>query len=197
MTRAAYGQLAAAGFADDWQDDAGHGEAVLAWREGDLWFRSMVDWLRIGRRRIWDLKTTRASAAPHALSMKMATEGWDVQSAMHERGLDVLDPENAGRREHYFVCQECDPPFALTIARLPESALTMGRKKVAVAVGIWGECLTADHWPGYPREVQTPSYPEFKERQWLDREETEFADVGVWATTERVDGPPVNLLRGG
>jgi hypothetical protein len=128
------------------------------------------------RRRVWDYKTTAASAAPYRLGVKMADDGWDVQAAMHERGLDVLDPKNAGRREHLFVCQENEPPYALTIARLPESALHIGRRKLSIAIATWSDCIRTGQWPGYPPGVCVPEYPGFAEAKWLDREVSEFAE---------------------
>jgi hypothetical protein len=176
MAVAAGRQISEAGFGADWKDRSGDGEVVISWRENDIWFRAMIDWLGKDRRRVWDYKTSSASAAPYRLGMKMADDGWDVQAAMHERGLDVLDPKNAGRREHLFVCQENEPPYALTIARLPESALHIGRRKLSIAIATWSDCIRTGQWPGYPPGVCVPEYPGFAEAKWLDREVSEFAE---------------------
>jgi len=180
MAAAAHKQLKAAGFADAFE--FGDAEAVIAWREGDVWFRSMIDWLDPDRRIVWDLKTTRASAAPHALPSKMADDGWCIQAAMHERGLAVLDPKNAGRRKHRFVCQECEEPYALTITEISEAAMTMGRKQLDYAVELWSRCMAVgtnvEAWPGYPFEIQRPDYPGWAESRWLEREVTEEARRG-------------------
>lgn len=171
MAKAARQQLAERGFAADWE--FGDAEIVIAWREGDLWFRAMIDWLPPECLRVWDLKTTSASASPYGLDRKAVDDGWDVQAAMHERGLNVLDPDGAGRREHMFVCQESSPPYALTVVRLPESYLTMGRKKLAHAVAQWSEAMATGVWPAYSTETLTPSYPGYLEQRWLDREVAE------------------------
>ena len=179
MVAAARRQLEALGYGDHWADGAGDGEVVIAWNEGAIWFRSMIDWFPADRRIVFDLKTTGASAAPHVLARKVADDGWDVQAAAHERGLNAIFPRDAGRRQHVFVCQENYPPYALTAVRLPEAALTMGRKKLAVASSIWAEAVTTDTWPAYPAEVLVPEYPEFAERRWLDRETGEFAGLAA------------------
>lgn len=175
MAAAARRQLEERGFGGAWEDAIGDAEVVIAWSEGPIWFRSMIDWLPVDRREVWDYKTTGASAAPHVLAKKVADDGWDIQAAMHERGLNALFPQDAGRRQHLFVCQENFPPYALTVVRLPEAALTMGRKKLAVATSLWARSLIDDDWPAYPAETLVPEYPDYAERRWLDREVGEFA----------------------
>lgn len=169
MAKAARKQLEVMDF--DFAD--GDAEAVIAWREGDLWYRSMLDWLSRDRQLVLDFKTTIASAAPIAIPIKLAVDGWDIQSAMHERGLNALHPEGAGRRRHVFVCQECEEPYALSVSELTEGVLTMGRKKLAHAVALWQLCMSTNRWPGYPAEVLAPAYPGHLEARWLEREVAE------------------------
>lgn len=148
----------------------GSGEVVLAWQENGLWFRCLVDWLRNDRLTADDYKTTGMSVAEHVLGMRAVDGGWDIQAAMIERGLDVLDPENAGRRRIRFVAQEQEPPFALNVMRMTEHWLTMGRKKLQHAIDIWSACMASGKWPGYAPYTVTPEYPGYREAQWLDRE---------------------------
>jgi hypothetical protein len=180
MVIAARRQIEDVGFEAPWpsaERSTGDGEVVIAWNEGSIWFRSMIDWLTSDRRLVFDYKTTGTSAAPHAVARRVPDGGWDIQAAMHERGLNAIFPHDAGRRQHVFLCQEDYPPYALTAVRLPEAALTIGRKKLAVASSIWAEAFMADAWPAYPMEVLVPEYPEWEERRWLDRELGEFAGV--------------------
>jgi hypothetical protein len=151
----------------------GKGEVVLAWQEGEFWFRCMVDWLRDDRLCADDLKTTGMSAAPHVLGMLAASAGWDFQAAMIERGLDVLHPESAGRRKYRFVPVENYDPFALNVMVMSEYWLTMGRKKLAAAVTLWQGAMKTGQWHGYPPIGVTPEYPGFRETQWLKREESD------------------------
>lgn len=171
MVKVAKAQLGRLGLADF----DGNTEAVIAWEEDGCWFRSMIDKLSASRTLILDYKTSGMSCAPHGLGRMLADAGWDIQAAMHERGLNALHPESAGRRRHLFVAQENVEPYALTIAQISEGILTMGRKKLAAAVNVWRRCKAADNWPGYPSEIVVPDYPDWAESQWLDREETEFA----------------------
>lgn len=151
-------------------DAPGNGEVVLIWREGDIWLRTMIDWLSPQREIAWDYKTTGLSCAPHAIPALMLNGGWDVQAAMHERGLNALDPAGAGRRKFRFVSQENTDPYALTIAELPEAVLTMGRKKLDRAIYLWRMCIASGRWPGYPSEIVYPEYPGWAEAKWLGRE---------------------------
>lgn len=172
---------------------AGSGEVVICAEQDGTWFRSMVDWLE-SPRALWDLKTVGQVVAPYAIGKKMAQDGWDIQAAMQEHILDLLDPDGAGRRTFRFVAIENEPPYALTVAELSESVMTMGRKKLAYAIEQWRACIAADHWPAYPAEIVLPSYPGYRETEWLNRE-IEYADH-----TERklqAKSQPLTSLAGG
>lgn len=149
-------------------------EVVIAWEEDGIWLRSMIDHLTPDRLTVIDFKTSGMSCAPHGIGRMMNDAGWDVQAAMHERGLYRVDPEGAGRRRHLFIAQENEEPYALTVVQISEAVLTMGRKKLAVATDIWRRCIESDRWPGYPAEIVVPELPAWAESAWLDREETEF-----------------------
>jgi hypothetical protein len=154
----------------------GQGEIVTAWTEGDIWLRQMIDWLTPDARTVVDYKTTQESAAPQAVGRKMFSDGWPVQAAMAERGLDALDPQSAGRRQYLFVVQEAEPPYQINVVAISEAVLTMGRKRLDMAVDIWRDCMAANIWPGYPLDVLTPELPGWAEAQWLDREITHDAN---------------------
>lgn len=148
----------------------GAGEVALIWQEGPLWFRCLVDWLHDDLLTVDDYKTSGMSVAPHVLGMRAADAGWHIQAAMIERGLDALDPDNAGRRRFRFIPQEQDEPYALNVMLMTEHWLTMGRKQLQHAVDLWGWCLERGQWPGYPAFALTPEFPGWKETKWLERE---------------------------
>jgi len=153
----------------------GMSEVVVAWQERGKWRRQMLDWLSNDLSIYADYKTTQASAAPIGVGRYMAEYGLDVQAAMAERGLDATIGINPKRR-YMFALQETYEPYCLTVMELDEGALTIGRKKLDVALGIWDRCMERNQWPGYPTHIVVPDYPGWQESQWLDREETEFAD---------------------
>src|SRR5262249_30100650 len=67
----------------------GAAEVMLAWRDGDTWFRTLIDWWPQHQRVIWDYKTTKLSASPLELDRKMFVDGWHIQAAFHELGLEA------------------------------------------------------------------------------------------------------------
>jgi len=170
MVEAAYEQLAGTEHAMAFDPANGDGEVVLAWQEEATWLRTMIDWRVRSIPRCYDYKTTGLSCAPHIVVDRPGELGWDIQNAMHERGLDVLEPANIGRREFFVVNQEHEPPFALTVIRISESDLTLGRKKLAVALDMWRECMTSGIWPLYPRETVLSHPRGWSESRWLERE---------------------------
>lgn len=166
----------------------GDGEVLIATQVDGIWLRSLVDWL-VNPRLLFDFKTTGMSVAPHAVPKLMADAGWPIQAAMQERILDVLDPEGAGRRRFYFVAQENYAPFALTVHRLPEATMTMGRKMVAKAEDMWREAMLTNTFTGYAPVVHAPLYPGYLETKWLERE------IEDHETKKR--GPMLRSLAGG
>lgn len=148
-------------------DHGGHGEVVIIAEYEGVILRSMVDWMR-DPCHLDDLKTTGMSASPDRLAYAMADGGWDLQAAIQERILDVLDGQNAGRRHHFFYLQENDDPYEVTVCELPESVMTIGRAKLDKAIGIWRACVDSGRWPGYPRVVHSPAYPPYLEARVVE-----------------------------
>lgn len=144
------------------------GEVVIIAEYKGIILRSMVDWMR-DPCHLDDLKTTGKSASPDNLPYVMADGGWDLQAAIQERILDVLDPDGRGRRHHYFYLQENDDPYEVTVCELPESVMTIGRAKLDKAIGIWRRCMETNRWPGYARVVHQPAYPAYMEARVLER----------------------------
>jgi hypothetical protein len=163
----------------------GDAEVVIANCEDGIWLRSMLDWITPDLREVWDYKTSGMSASPHATGKMMANAGWQIQAAMHERILDRLDPKGAGRRKFYYVAQENEPPYALTVNEIGESALTIGRKQIEYAFRTWAHCITKNVWPAYPTRIIRPELPGYFENAWLGRE-----------LAEESENDPQNLMAG-
>lgn len=154
----------------------GDAEVVVACEENGVWLRSMLDWVTPDLREIWDYKTGAQSASPYATGRRMAGDGWHIQAAMHERILDTLDPKGAGRRRFFYVAQENEEPYALTVNEIGEAALTIGRKQIEFAVRGWRHCITKKSWPGYPNRIIRPELPGYFENAWLSREVEEAGE---------------------
>lgn len=154
----------------------GIAEQVMVWREGETWCRSMVDIMRQDRTVIIDLKTTSASAAPADARRRFFSEDYSIQAAFIERGLNALDPENAGRRKIIYLFQETDEPYACCPIEVGEGVLHIGRKKVAAAIKLWSACMKANVWPGYPLNPVRADPPSWWADAWENKqiEEAEY-----------------------
>jgi hypothetical protein len=177
MTSECYKQLARHEDADAFTNGAA--EVMIAWQEDGIWFRSLIDWLHDDLRTVDDYKSTGMSVAPHLIGFRAEAGGWDLQAAFIERGLDILDPAGAGRRRFRFIAQETDLPHDLTVMRINEHWLTMGRKKVEAGLALWKRAIKSGKWPSYPSHSVQPDYPGFRERSWLDRELTGEFDTSL------------------
>ena len=175
MTAAALSQISQIpGCVHAFDKAAGDSEVVAVACEEGLWLRTMIDWITPDLREVWDFKTSGMSASPYATGRLMASAGWHVQAAMHERILDAIDPDSAGRRRFFYVCQENETPYALTVNEIGESALTIGRKQIQYAVDAWRRCLQCNSWPAYPQRIIIPELPAWSESGWMDRETSEY-----------------------
>lgn len=177
VAAAARRQLVDCGWGDLFSTTEGHGEVVAAWQENGLWFRTMIDWLPNLCEPV-DLKTTGGTAAPHAIESKLCDDGWDIQAAMIKRGLDVLDPDNIGRRKFRYVLIENYPPYALTPVEFSESVLAIGHRRLDAAAQIWARAVKANKFDGYPTSPVVASFPPWGEAKWMERE-LQLADSGA------------------
>lgn len=176
MVAAGQEQLAAAGFEDAFAVDRGNSEVCVMWEEDGIWFRTLIDWLPHDHFISWDYKTSEMSCAPHSIGRMMAELGWDLQAAMHERGLLATATSGvATHRAFRFVAQEQAEPFALIVCELPDDVMEMGRRKLDYAVRLWRRSMLTGKWPAYPPELYQPQYPPWAEQAWLNREIHEAA----------------------
>jgi len=147
----------------------GHGEVMAVAQDGGAWLRTLIDWM-IDEDILFDYKTTGLSANPRAVPRLMVDAGWPIQAAMQERILDLVAPNNAGRRRFFFILQENYFPYQLSVHELSEGVMTMGRKMVDRAVSLWRGAVSTGRFDGYPPHINKPEYPTWKETEWLNRE---------------------------
>lgn len=167
----------AAGFLDP---AFGRSELTLIWREGEVWCRCRPDWtpLEVKREFLLDYKTTGGSAHPDFWSRARLWEGPDFQAAFYRRGaracLGMQDPA------FYFIVQENEPPYALSVIALAPAAMALADRKVEAAIRLWGQCRAENRWPGYPSQVAHVEAPPWIESRWEEREgrERHLADFG-------------------
>lgn len=155
--------------------ERGVSEAVLVTKDAaGPWCRMMLDKLVIadGRAVIIDIKTSGTSVNPTGMSLgwKVADMGYETRAAFYERGLITLYPELAGRVRFLHLWIETEAPYSLVISELDAASRAIGAKKAAAAIGIWRDCLAADHWPRYGAGIHRVEYPQRAESEWIERE---------------------------
>jgi len=143
-------------------------EVVLIWQEGETWFRSMVDLLDEKNCTVVDLKTTSSAISRDRVDWTVIENGYDVQAAFIERGLNVLMPHLAGRWRFKFVQAEQHQPFGVLPIWLSESTMNFGRRRVEAAVSVWQMCMLSGQWPGY--EPVEATVPDRAIIEWSERE---------------------------
>lgn len=152
-------------------------ERSILWRQGDVWLRGRPDLINRERRLIVDIKTTSGTANPSHWSHRQLYDiGADLQSAWYTAGLSAVVGGDWGFR---FCVIETEPPHAMAVLALGPEAADLARRKMAVAVKLWGECLASGLWPAYPRYTCFVEAPAWQQLQWAEREARDAATPGA------------------
>lgn len=135
------------------------------------WCRAMIDNApRDPRQPLLDFKTCE-DASPDAIVRHVESYGYDVQAAHY---LDVWKAATGEDRDFLFIFQEKEPPHAIAVVRLLNSAGHSGdwmedaREKVHTARQTWARCLQDDHWPAYPPMIIEIGARAFHRQRWQD-----------------------------
>ena len=127
----------------------GTAEHVIRWEENGVRCKAMLDWLRDDFATIDDLKTT-SDASPRGFQRKVWNLRYDIQAAFYRRG--VLFKTGALPRFRW-VAVETEYPYLVTVNEPDKAALDNADALVEQAITEWGDCVAANHWPGYPADV--------------------------------------------
>lgn len=124
----------------------------------DVWCRAMFDNIDDDPAiPIYDFKTCE-DASPDACLRSVLNYGYDVQAAHYQAVWKAATGES---REFTFIFQEKSAPFEVCLVRMSASFSDLANMRAAKARRIWGECLRADNWPGYPigvHEIDPPAW---------------------------------------
>jgi hypothetical protein len=152
-----------------------------------VWCRAMVDNAPTDPRLpLYDFKTT-TDASPEGAVKAVVNYGYDVQAAFY---LDAWRAATGENRRFRFVLVEKEAPFEVAVVELydhdamvaagkvnPDDADSMAsdwmahaRSKAREARRIWGECIAAGQWPGYPARVAMIGQPGWHGAKWDARE---------------------------
>lgn len=157
-------------------------EATIIWSEGGAVCRCRPDLISADKRLVVDLKITGVSLGNGGANRQFFNQGYDMQAAFFERGLDALDLEGRGRRRIIYLFVESEPPHAALPLLVSEGTLMIARKRMNAAISIWKRCLAANVWPSYATEPVPTERPGWQEEAWLAREMNDLA-VDVEAIT--------------
>lgn len=130
----------------------GESEIKLAWHEGDVQCRGMIDHARGPV--LYDLKTID-SADLDTIAKHMTVYGYDVQRAAYESAWTALHPEHVGAIDFVFLFVEVEDPWCVTPVRVDGMRRMLGDMKWQRAVRTWAECLRTNTWPDYSTGIAT------------------------------------------
>lgn len=105
---------------------------------------------------IADLKTC-ASAAPADIAKSLFNFGYYQQAAWYADGYTALLGKEP--RDFLFVFVQAEPPYLVTIARLPDEHVELGRKRNREALERYADCTAAGVWPAWsddPIDIPLP-----------------------------------------
>ena len=150
----------------------GKWEQVIVWESHGVLCRAMLDHLGDGY--IFDLKvTSNANPSDGHLAGHIHDMGYDIQSAAYIEAVESVRPELVGRVGFYFGFVEPTEDHLCSLVKLDEAMLELGRMRWRRAKRIWNECLSTNHWPGYPPGVHLIS-----PRPWdMQQEEMESGNL--------------------
>ena len=164
--------------------DPTRSELTALGRVDGVWCRAMLDNApEDPRQPLYDLKSTE-DASPEAVIRAVVNYSYEVQAAHYLATWKAATGED---RRFRFVFVEKSPPYEVAVVELyaapvgaspdgPEMAadwMLTAHSKAAEARRLWGECLAADRWPGYPAEIAQIGAPGWYAQKWADRPRAE------------------------
>lgn len=151
---------------------AGNPEVSIEWSTADgLRCKARADWLRPGGVGIVELKTTR-HIGPRSFPREFASRLYHAQAAFYLDGL-IAALADAGECPRVappvtMIAVENVPPHDVTVWRIPDEVLEVGRRKVDAWLVTLGECMRSGTWPGVGGvEAMDMKLPEWAETDGL------------------------------
>ncbi len=149
----------------------GDAEAVIIWRDiGGPLCRAMIDFWGATEAEVWDVKTIGVGLSDGAIRRQIENLGYDLSAGFYLRGLEALRPELAGRFKWRWIFVEGEEPFEVRVIEPDGEMLEIGKRKAALAIAKWHTALTANYWPGYPREITRLAPAQWSLAQLMERE---------------------------
>ena len=144
----------------------GEPERTLLWEEDGVQLKARPDWLN----GYWiiHVKTTSASAEPNSwIRNQLTNSGYDLAAVFYEHGAQALSL----KRESLFLVVEQAPPHGCSLIGLAPAMRDLAERKFSLALALWRQCLQANSFPGFPRQI---CYAEPKPWQLAEAEERDL-----------------------
>ena len=145
--------------------------------------KARPDFICAGGDRIVDYKTT-TNAHPSAFQRRMWDMGHYLQDPWYCEGLHAVSGVTV--REFWYIVQEVDPPYLVTVMRLSESARLRAYERMGEAIKMFAAtfAMPPNRWSGYstlregfgPFTVDLPRFAEYAlteqdvEREMMERD---------------------------
>ena len=110
---------------------------------------------------IVDIKSCQ-SADADMMAKSVASYRYDVQAAYY---LDICKLLGIDKSEFLFVCVEKQPPYAVAVYALDQTAIEWGRKQYQSDLALLRHCEAENHWPAFTQEITTLSLPAWAQKQ--------------------------------
>lgn len=145
-------------------------ELTLVWQDVQtgVMCRARIDCLTRaanGRILIVDYKTAKSSR-PSDISKAVNEYGYHCQFDFYEAG--VMELGISQNPLPLLIVQEKTPPYVVTVAQIPQSAMDIAAVKNRAALELYAECTRTGHWPGYAEDVVMAPLPPYAERQFQE-----------------------------
>lgn len=154
-------------------------EVVIAWKietkHGEIWCRAMVDAWCPSLMLAVDLKST-TDASIEAATKKIERDGIDTQAAWYSQGLGHLIGK-PGKVRFVALMSEIEAPYATQPFELDEAWTSSAWDLCEEAANLFAKCLKAKSWPGYPRDPQLVSPPDWLIRNRMYRNFGKFEEA--------------------
>jgi hypothetical protein len=143
----------------------GDAEQSGFWRDPEfgVWRRVRWDWLTPYEEAA-DLKTC-ASASPDDVARAMYDYGYYTQNAWYRDGWAELIGNGEQPRDFLNVFVQTEPPYLITIARLKDEHVELGRQRCREALERYRDCTEAGVWPAWSEDIIDISLPYWAERR--------------------------------
>lgn len=99
---------------------------------------------------MYDLKTCEDASRPAAM-YAIKKYGYHISATWYQDVAYALDRDID---QFVWIFVEKRPPYAVALYSMGSGMMATAREKIVIALERYQECKQADHWPGYPDEVQ-------------------------------------------